>query len=249
MIVIENLVKTYDGFHAVAGLSLRVERGEILGLVGPNGAGKTSTLRCLAGILPRTSGRIELAGFDLDTQPVEAKRRLAFVPDEPHLFDHLTVQDHVRLFSRIYGVADGIERGAALLEAQDLAGVHLAFPAELSRGMKQKLLLACALLHRPEVLVFDEPLTGLDPASMRRTKRMIVETARAGAAIIVSSHMLHLVEEISDRVLILKQGKQVLEGPLDRIRAELLGAGAHADLEEIFLRATGADGAGEADAR
>lgn len=249
MIVIENLVKTYDGFHAVAGLSLRVERGEILGLVGPNGAGKTSTLRCLAGILPRTSGRIELAGFDLDTQPVEAKRRLAFVPDEPHLFDHLTVQDHVRLFSRIYGVADGIERGAALLEAQDLAGVRLAFPAELSRGMKQKLLLACALLHRPEVLVFDEPLTGLDPASMRRTKRMIVETARAGAAIIVSSHMLHLVEEISDRVLILKQGKQVIEGPLDRIRAELLGAGADADLEEIFLRATGADGAGEAEAR
>jgi len=249
VIVIENLVKTYDGFHAVAGLSLRVERGEILGLVGPNGAGKTSTLRCLAGILPRTSGRIELAGFDLDTQPVEAKRRLAFVPDEPHLFDHLTVQDHVRLFSRIYGVADGIERGAALLEAQDLVGVRLAFPAELSRGMKQKLLLACALLHRPEVLVFDEPLTGLDPASMRRTKRMIVETARAGAAIIVSSHMLHLVEEISDRVLILKQGKRVLEGPLDRIRAELLGAGAHADLEEIFLRATEADGAGEADAR
>jgi len=249
VIVIENLVKTYDGFHAVAGLSLRVERGEILGLVGPNGAGKTSTLRCLAGILPRTSGRIELAGFDLDTQPVEAKRRLAFVPDEPHLFDHLTVQDHVRLFSRIYGVADGIERGAALLEAQDLVGVRLAFPAELSRGMKQKLLLACALLHRPEVLVFDEPLTGLDPASMRRTKRMIVETARAGAAIIVSSHMLHLVEEISDRVLILKQGKRVLVGPLDRIRAELLGAGAHADLEEIFLRATGADGAGEADAR
>ena len=249
MIVIENLVKVYDGFHAVSGLSLRVERGEILGLVGPNGAGKTSTLRCLAGILPRTSGRIELAGFDLDAQPVEAKRRLAFVPDEPHLFDHLTVQDHVRLFSRIYGVADGIERGAALLEEQGLSSVRLAFPAELSRGMKQKLLLACALLHRPEVLVFDEPLTGLDPASMRRTKRMIVNTAREGAAIIVSSHMLHLVEEISDRVLILKQGKQVLEGPLDRIRAELLGAGADADLEEIFLRATGDDGASEAGAR
>ena len=246
MIVIENLVKVYDGFHAVSGLSLRVERGEILGLVGPNGAGKTSTLRCLAGILPRTSGRIELAGFDLDTQPVEAKRRLAYLPDEPHLYDHLTVQDHVRLFSRIYGVADGIERGAALLEAQELGGVGLAVPAELSRGMKQKLLLACALLHRPEVLVFDEPLTGLDPASMRRTKRMIVQTARDGAAIIVSSHMLHLVEEISDRVLILKQGKRVLEGPLDRIRAELLGAGADADLEEIFLRATG--DAGEAEA-
>ena len=248
MIVIENLIKAYDGFQAVSGLSLRVERGEILGLVGPNGAGKTSTLRCLAGILPRTSGRIELAGFDLDAQPVEAKRRLAFVPDEPHLFDHLTVQDHVRLFSRIYGVADGIERGAALLEEHELAGMRLAFPAELSRGMKQKLLLACALLHRPEVLVFDEPLTGLDPASMRRTKRKIVQTARDGAAIIVSSHMLHLVEEISDRVLILKQGKPVLEGTLDRIRAQLVGAGTDADLEEIFLRATGAEDANEAGA-
>lgn len=242
MVVIENLVKVYDGFRAVDGLSLRVERGEILGLVGPNGAGKTSTLRCLAGILPPTSGHIALAGFDLDAEPVEAKRRLAYVPDEPHLFDHLTVWDHVRLFSRIYGVEDGLERGAALLGENDLGEQKLAFPAELSRGMKQKLLLACALLHRPEVLVFDEPLTGLDPASMRRTKRMIVKTARDGASIIVSSHMLHLVEEISDRVLILNHGKRVLEGTLERIRAELLGAGVDADLEEIFLRATGAEG-------
>jgi len=196
VIVIEDLVKTYDGFRAVDGLSLRVERGEILGLVGPNGAGKTSTLRCLAGILPPTSGRIELAGFDLGSRPVEAKRRLAFVPDEPRLFEHLTVWDHIRLFSRIYGVEDGHARGTALLAENDLADQHHAFPSELSRGMKQKLLLSCALLHRPEALVFDEPLTGLDPASMRRTKRMIVQTARDGAAIIVSSLMLHLVEEI-----------------------------------------------------
>lgn len=241
MIVIENLVKNYDGFRAVDGLSLRVERGEILGLVGPNGAGKTSTLRCLAGILPPTSGRIELCGFDLDALPVEAKRRLAFVPDEPHLFDHLTVWDHVRLFSRVYGVEDGLVRGAALLGENDLSDQKYAFPSELSRGMKQKLLLSCALLHRPEALVFDEPLTGLDPASMRRTKRTIVQTARDGAAIIVSSHMLHLVEEISDRVLIIQHGKKVLEGTLDQIRADLPGADVSADLEEIFLRATGAD--------
>ncbi len=240
MIVIEDLVKTYDGFRAVDGLSVRVERGEILGLVGPNGAGKTSTLRCLAGILPPTSGRIELCGFDLVTRPVEAKRRLAFVPDEPHLFDHLTVWDHVRLFSRIYGVEDGLLRGEALLAENELTGQKYAYPAELSRGMKQKLLLSCALLHRPEVLVFDEPLTGLDPASMRRTKRTIVKTARAGAAIIVSSHMLHLVEEISDRVLIIQHGKSVLAGTLDEIRAGLPGADLRADLEEIFLRATGA---------
>ena len=240
MIVIEGLVKDYDGFRAVDGLNLRVERGEILGLVGPNGAGKTSTLRCLAGILPATAGRIELCGFDLDAQPVEAKRKLAYVPDEPHLFEHLTVWDHVRVFSRIYGVADGLERGAALLRENELADQMYAFPSELSRGMKQKLLLSCALLHRPEALVFDEPLTGLDPASMRRTKRTIVKTAREGAAVVVSSHMLHLVEEISDRVLILQHGKRVLEGTLDEIRAALPGADVDADLEEIFLRATGA---------
>ena len=240
MIVIEGLVKDYDGFRAVDGLSLRVAPGEILGLVGPNGAGKTTTLRCLAGILPPTAGRIELCGHDLDSQPVEAKRKLAFVPDEPHLFEHLTVWDHVRVFSRIYGVADGLERGAALLRENELADEMYAFPAELSRGMKQKLLLSCALLHRPEALVFDEPLTGLDPASMRRTKRSIVKTARDGAAIVVSSHMLHLVEEISDRVLILQHGKRVLEGTLEEIRAALPGADVDADLEEIFLRATGA---------
>ena len=247
MIVIEQLVKNYDGFRAVDGLSLRVERGEILGLVGPNGAGKTTTLRCLAGILPPTAGRIALCGFDLDTRPVEAKRKLAFVPDEPHLFDHLTVWDHVRLFSRIYGVEDGLERGAALLRENELADQMYAFPSELSRGMKQKLLLSCALLHRPEALVFDEPLTGLDPASMRRTKRTIVKTARDGASIIVSSHMLHLVEEISDRVLIIQHGRKVLEGTLAQIRADLPGAELDADLEEIFLRATGAgdDAAGD----
>ncbi len=241
MIVIQDLIKSYEGLRAVDGLSLRVQRGEILGLVGPNGAGKTSTLRCLAGILPPTSGRIELCGFDLATHPVDAKRRLAFVPDEPQLFDHLTVWDHVRLFSRIYGVEDGLQRGAELLGENELSEQKYAFPSELSRGMKQKLLLSCALLHRPEALVFDEPLTGLDPASMRRTKRSIVQTARNGAAIIVSSHMLHLVEEISDRVLIIQYGKKVLEGTLAQIRADLPGADVGADLEEIFLRATGAD--------
>ncbi len=241
MIEIEDLTKTYEGFKAVDGLSLRVERGEILGLVGPNGAGKTTSLRCLAGIIPPTAGRIAICGFDLDEHPVEARQRLAFVPDEPHLFEHLTVWDHVTLFSRLYGVADGAARGNELLEENGLTEQRYSFPAELSRGMKQKLLISCALLHRPEALVFDEPLTGLDPASMRRTKRTIVETAREGASVIVSSHMLHLVEEICDRVSIIQHGQKVLEGSLEEIRTALPDMDADADLEEIFLRATGED--------
>ncbi|MFQ5744024.1 MAG: ABC transporter ATP-binding protein, partial [Acidobacteriota bacterium] len=241
MIEIEGLIKAYDGFKAVDDLSLRVGAGEILGLVGPNGAGKTTTLRCLSGTIPATSGRIVICGFNLEDDPIEARRRLAYVPDEPYLFDHLTALDHMVLFSRIYGVADGAQRGVQLLEEHGLGNQKRSFPGELSRGMKQKLLISCALLHRPQALVFDEPLTGLDPASIRRTKRTIVGTAREGTSVIVSSHMLHLVEEICDRVLIVQHGRKVLEGKLDEIRAALPGLGGDADLEEIFLRATGED--------
>ncbi len=241
MIEIQELVKNYEGFIAVDGLSLHVGEGEILGLVGPNGAGKTSTLRCLAGIIPMTSGKIRVCGHDIVDDPIEARRRLAFVPDEPHLFDHLTVWDHMTLFGRIYGVADAPQRAARLLEENDLANQHQAFPGELSRGMKQKLIISCALLHEPRALIFDEPLTGLDPGSMRRTKRTIVRTAAAGASVIVSSHMLHLVEEVCDRVLILQHGKKILEGTLEEIRAAVPDLSVDADLEEIFLRATGQD--------
>jgi ABC-2 type transport system ATP-binding protein len=241
MIEIRDLVKTYDGVRAVDGLSLRVAPGEILGLVGPNGAGKTTTLRCLAGIIPPTSGRVLIAGFDLRDHPLEARQRLAFVPDEPHLFDHLTTLDHLTLFSRLYGVADGPTRAEAILVEAGLRDQRLAFPSELSRGMKQKLVVACALLHRPEALVLDEPLTGLDPAAMRRMKRTVRETADAGASVIVSSHMLQLVEEVCDRVLIFSSGRRVLEGTLEEIRRQIPDVEADADLETLFLKATGAD--------
>ncbi len=241
MIEIEGLVKNYEGFTAVDDLSLRVDSGEILGLVGPNGAGKTSTLRCLSGIIPLTAGRVRICGFDIEEEPIEARRRLAFVPDEPHLFDHLTVWDHMTLFARIYGVANAAQRATELLERNDLSERHNSFPGELSRGMKQKLIISCAVLHEPEALVFDEPLTGLDPGSMRRTKRMITSSAERGASVIVSSHMLQLVEEVCDRVLIVQHGKKILEGTLDEIRTALPDLSGDADLEEIFLRATGQD--------
>jgi len=238
MLRIENLVKTYGGAPAVNDLSLTVGAGEILGLVGPNGAGKTTTLRCLAGILPPTAGRIEIAGHDLKADPVEARRRLAFVPDEPRLFENLTVMDHLRVVGRLYGVADALERAGELLARFELADRRDAFPSELSRGMKQKLMIATALLHRPEALILDEPLTGLDPGAMRRMKRTIVEQAESGAAVIVSSHLLHLVQEICGRIAILHTGRKVAEGTLAEIRASLTDLAADADLEDVFLRAT-----------
>jgi ABC-2 type transport system ATP-binding protein len=238
MIRIESLVKSYDKALAVDGLSLTVAAGEILGLVGPNGAGKTTTLRCLAGILPPSSGRIEIGGLDLQAEPVEARRRLAFVPDEPRLFENLTVMDHLRVVGRLYGVADAVERARELLARFELADRPDAFPSELSRGMKQKLMIASALLHHPTALILDEPLTGLDPGAMRRMKRTIVEQAEAGSSVIVSSHLLHLVQEICGRVAILRMGRKVVEGTLSEIRAALPNLDADADLEEIFLRAT-----------
>jgi ABC-2 type transport system ATP-binding protein len=236
MIEVASLVKSYRELTAVDGLSFQVASGEVLGLVGPNGAGKTTTLRCLAGILPPSSGSIRVAGFDLAQQSVEAKQRLAFMPDEPRLFEYLTVTDHLEFAARLYQVADAPRKAQALIEELELTGKERAFPSELSRGMKQKLVIACGLLHDPEALVFDEPLTGIDPGGIRRMKQTIVRRAQSGAAVIVSSHLLHLVEEICDRVLILVRGRAVLLGTLDEVRTS--AGGADASLEDIFLRVT-----------
>lgn len=236
-----SLVKTYGPLRAVDGLSFRVEPGEILGLVGPNGAGKTTALRCLAGIVPPTTGRIEIGGFDLQRHPVDARRRLSFVADEPRLFEHLTAWDHVLVMSRIFGVADGHERGRRLLTELQLDDKRDSFPSELSRGMKQKLSIALALLHRPQSLLLDEPLTGLDPSAMRRMKDRILQVAGEGTAVLLSSHILPLVETLCSRVLIMSRGRKVLDGTLAEIRAALPDLSGSADLEEIFLRATGAE--------
>jgi len=236
---IEGLAKRYDGVDAVSDLSFAVPAGEILGLVGPNGAGKTSTLRCIAGILRPTAGTIQIAGHALAEEPVEAKRRLAFIPDEPRLFDYLTVAEHLAFTSRIYRVADADSRAATLLDELELAVKRDALPAELSRGMKQKLAIACGLIHDPAVMLFDEPLTGLDPAGMRRMKRVIAARAQAGGSIIVSSHLLHLVQELCHRVLIIQNGRKVVHGTLDEIKALAPQLEAQASLEEIFLHVTG----------
>jgi len=234
----QTLTKLYGDFTAVRGVTFDVAPGEILGLVGPNGAGKTTTLRCLAGIITPTEGTIAIAGHTMDDDPIAAKRALAFIPDEPHLFEYLSVEEHLRFIARMYGVPDVENRLPVLLAEMELSEKGRSLPGELSRGMRQKLAIACGLLHQPRALIFDEPLTGLDPAGMRKMKSTITARAAAGSAVILSSHLLQLVEELCTRILIIQNGRLVAIGALDEIiteRPQLAGRG----LEEIFLALTG----------
>src|SRR5205085_1601485 len=166
-----------------------------------------------------------------------AKSQIAFFSDEPRLFDYLTVWQHLVFTARIYRVAEYREIGRRLLEELEMAEHLDLLPGELSRGMKQKLAIACGLLHSPKVIYFDEPLTGLDPIGIRRMKDSILKRARDGAAIIISSHLLHLVEEICSNILILKQGRKIIDGTMDEIRRRFEQADG-ARLEDVFLLAT-----------
>lgn len=244
MIEAEGLQKVYGELLAVQDLTFRAEPGEVLGLVGPNGAGKTTTLHCLAGITIPTQGRVRIAGHDLATDPVAAKSALAFVPDEPALFEYLTVEEHIRFVARLYRVDDVDARLPRVLRELELEDRRGALPEELSRGMKQKLAIACALIHSPRALLLDEPLTGLDPVGIRRMKATILDHARSGAAVILSSHLLHLVEEICTRLLIMRRGRVLALGTIGDIvaaRPELAGL----RLEDVFIGLVGHEGAEE----
>ena len=238
MIEVSGLTKLYGDLVAVDDLSFAVAPGEVMGLVGPNGAGKTTTLRCLSGIILPTRGSIRIASADLARDARRAKGALAFIPDEPQLFEYLTVDEHLRFIARLYQVADAASRAEPLLRELELLDKRHTLPAELSRGMRQKLAIACGLLHSPAALILDEPLTGLDPAGIRKMKATIAARARAGAAVVLSSHLLNLVEELCTHILVLQRGRRVAYGSMAAIlaeRPELAGRG----LEEVFLALTG----------
>jgi ABC-2 type transport system ATP-binding protein len=239
MIEVTGLTKRYGNFTAVSALSFVARPGEVLGLVGPNGAGKTTTLRCLAGIIPATAGTVRIAGHDIAAEAVAAKRALAFFPDEPRLFEYLTVRQHLNFVARIYGVRDHERIAQPLLEEFEIADKADRLPEELSRGMKQKLAIACGLLHGPRVMFFDEPLTGLDPLGIRRMKNSIIKRAADGATIVLSSHLLHLLEEVCTHVLILKNGGKIADGTIAEVAAQFSNGDAEINLEDVFIRATG----------
>jgi ABC-2 type transport system ATP-binding protein len=256
-IVVEEYHKVYGETVAAAGISFAVAPGEILGLVGPNGAGKTTTLRALAGILTPTQGHLLIAGHDIVHDPLAAKRELAYVPDEPQLFERLTVWEHFRFIASAYHVKDWKPLAEKLLVRLELTEKRHALAMELSRGMRQKVAIGCGLLHSPHAILFDEPMTGLDPYGIRTMKDLIRGFAASrhgdaatdgGAAIIISSHLLSLVEDLCTAVLIMHRGRVLRHGRFSDLRQELAANGRHETLEELFFRLTGTAQTDEAQA-
>ncbi|MBX5461962.1 MAG: ABC transporter ATP-binding protein [Steroidobacteraceae bacterium] len=240
VISVKGLSKYYGNHAAVVDLRLRVCAGKILALVGVNGAGKTTTLRCMAGIIPPSAGEITIAGHALVGDALAAKRKLCFVPDTPHLFDYLTVVEHLRFAARIHGIGDVESRITELLQRFELESKAHELPQALSRGMRQKVAICMAFLHDPRAILLDEPLTGLDPLGIASMKEAIIERARKHqAAVIVCSHQLEVLESLSDSIMIVDKGRCVVEGTLEDLRARVGAKSGELSLEEVFLRLKG----------
>lgn len=238
MIRVMDYHKAYRNTVAVDGVTFDVDEGQILGLIGPNGAGKTTTLRALAGIIRPTRGQLSVAGYDVVRQPLDAKRRLAYVPDNPSLFEALTVWEHVEFTAAAYRIADYGPVAEELLRAFELGTKRHVPVQELSRGMRQKVAVICAWLQQPRAILFDEPLTGLDPRGIRTIKQSIVERAGQGTAVVVSSHLLSLVDDLCTHLLILHRGQTRYFGEAHRIREMVEDGDAEASLEDLFLQIT-----------
>ena len=238
MIEVRNFHKVYRKVIAVEDLSFAVGPGEILGLVGPNGAGKTSTLRAISGIIPPTRGTLSIGGFDIARKPVEAKMRLAYIPDDPKLFDALTIWEHLSFTASAYGMNGFEERAEELLDAFQLTEKRGTLAQELSRGMRQKTAVCCAYLHDPSAILFDEPMVGLDPRGMRTLRESMLERAEAGAAIVISSHMLGLVEDLCTHLLILHHGRRLFLGSVEEARQTYGNLEEEGSIEDVFFRAT-----------
>lgn len=241
MIDVDGLRKLYEDYLAVDGVSFSIAPGQICGLVGPNGAGKTTTMRCLAGLIPATAGRVRVAGCDLSGDLIPLKQRLAYVPDDPPLFDDLSVGQHMDLIGRLYRIDDAHEKSIALLGQFDLIEKYDAGATTLSRGMRQKLAVACAYLSDPEVLLLDEPMTGLDPPGIRTLLESVRSRAASGATVIISSHLLAMIEDVCTHLLVMQEGRTQYFGATSDLRAQYPGAKS---LEDAYFAATSGDQAG-----
>jgi len=237
MIELENLVKHFGDVHAVDGITLTVPRGEFFCVLGPNAAGKTTTIKMMVGLIRPTSGYARVAGFDLQTQPLEARARLSYVPDFPFLYDKLTPWEFIRFTGQLFRMPDDRIRA----EAEELiprfsleAWLHKPIEG-LSHGTRQRVAIASALLHRPEVFVIDEPMVGLDPHHARIVKDLLRERSRQGMTIFLSTHQIEVAEEMADRVGIIHQGRLMAVGTPEELRRR---AGVDGALEHAFLTLT-----------
>ena len=220
---------------AVDGVDLEVPRGSFFGFLGPNGAGKSTTIRMLTGLIPADSGSIEILGYRLPEQELEIKRRIGLVPDESLLFDHLTGGEFIEFVGRIYGLerSTARERSRELLDLFELSDASRKLIAEYSKGMRKRVAMAAALIHRPQLFLMDEPFEGVDAVGARLMKDILLEQVRHGATIFLTSHVLEVVERLCDRVAIINQGKLVREGSMEELR------GSSETLEDAFVRAVG----------
>ncbi len=235
---VTDLAKSYGGKRAVDGISFNVKAGELYALLGPNGAGKTTTLRMVAGLLAADTGGITVFDVDARADPISAKRMIAWLPDEPLLYDKLTAWEYLEFVAGLWGVPPESARTEAerLLKVLGLWDNRNDRCETFSRGMKQKAVLAGALLHQPKLLMLDEPLTGLDAAASRQVKDMIRERVDQGAGVILTTHILEVAERMADRIGIIKDGKLLIEGSLEELRTQA-GAQGHS-LEDVFLSLT-----------
>ncbi len=244
MITLTNLSKKYGSFTAVDAISLDVPPGTLFGFLGPNGAGKTTTLRMIAGILRPTSGTVTIGGVDLQRDPLAAKAKLGFIPDRPFIYEKLTGAEFLRFVAGLYG-QQGPEvehRARELLALFDLEEWRDELVESYSHGMRQKLIVSSAFVHRPEVIVVDEPHVGLDPKSIRILRQLFREYVRRGHTIMMSTHTLETAESLCDRIAIIVGGKIAAHGTMDDLRTQSKHGGG---LEEIFLKLTGENAARE----
>jgi ABC-2 type transport system ATP-binding protein len=242
MIRLEGLSKTFGSFKAVEGVSLDVAPGEIHGFLGPNGAGKTTTIRMVAGLLKPSAGSVAIAGHDLAREPEAAKRALGFIPDRPFLYEKLTAAEFLRFHGGLYGLeGDGVEaRARELLELFELLSWRDELVESFSHGMKQRLVMCAAFLHRPRAVLVDEPMVGLDPRGALLIKDVFRSMSRDGVAILMSTHTLEVAQEMCDQISIILGGRIIARGTVDELRA--LAGAEDAPLTPVFLKLTGGVG-------
>lgn len=238
MLRVTNLVKYYRRTLAVDGVSFDVNDGEIVGLLGPNGAGKTTVLRCITGIVQPTEGEVEIDDVRLAENEEEVKRRIAFVPEVPTPYEMLTVSEHLRFVAMAYDTMEKFdERADELLQRFDLREKRDDLVVSLSKGMKQKLAVACAFIHDARAILLDEPLIGIDPKGVHELKALLMRARDDGKSILISTHMLDTAERLCTRIIILQNGRIAAEGSLEELH-ERAKMGEDATLEDVFLRLT-----------
>lgn len=242
MIEIEELSMSYGSLRALEELNLKVEPGELFAFLGPNGAGKTTTIKLLTGLLKPTSGRARLCGFDIQDEPIEAKKRIGFIPDVAMFYDKLTTLEFMQFTGELFEVEaqKGKSTTEALFEQFSLNEFAHQLVENLSHGTRQRLAIASALLHEPEVIIIDEPMVGLDPHNARVVKDELKARSQAGATVFMSTHLLNVAEELADRVGIINYGKLIKAATVEELRGGI-GEDDDWDLEAFFLEMTGGD--------